>query len=107
MIRGDSLKDKETKDMLNTVIGKHYNLETVRNKNYMGVVKMTPNDLREAYLVKYNNAKLMNINGLGIGQAHFLTENGEYLLLPWCYIVSMVPSEEVKIIKIKHSKNSM
>lgn len=83
--------DKETNGMLNTIIGKHYNLEVMKNKNCVCAIKMTPNDLQEAHLVKYNNVKLMNVNGLGIGHAHFLTENGEYLLLPWCYIVSMVP----------------
>lgn len=85
--------DKETKDMLNTIVGKHYNLEVMKDKNCVCAIKMTPSDLQEVHLVKYNNVKLMNVNGLGIGYAHFLTENGEYLLLPWCYIVSMVPSE--------------
>lgn len=88
--------DNETKDMLNTVIGKHYNLEVMKNRNCVCYIKMTPSDLQEAHLIKYENAKLMNINGLGIGQAHFLTNNGEYLLLPWCYIVSMVPSDNEK-----------
>ena len=36
----------------------------------------------------------MNINGWGVGQAHFLTEDDEYLLLPWCYIISMIPSRK-------------
>lgn len=86
--------DKETKDMLNTIIGKHYNLEVMKDKNCVCAIKMTPSDLQDAHLVKYNNVKLMNVNGLGIGYAHFLTENGEYLLLPWCYIVSMIPSKD-------------
>ena len=37
---------------------------------------------------------LMNINGWGVGQAHFLTEDDEYLLIPWCYIISMIPSRK-------------
>lgn len=91
---GEFLRDKKVKDILSTVIGKCYNLEVMKNKNCACAIKMTPSDLQEAHLIKYNNVKLMNINGLGIGQAHFLTESGEYLLLPWCYIVSMVPSKE-------------
>ena len=61
---GEYLIDKETKDMINTVIGKHYNLEAMKNKNCVCVIKMTPSDLTEAHLIKYDHVKLMNMNGL-------------------------------------------
>ena len=52
--------------------------------------------LSSAKLDRYFNVKLININGLGVGQVHFITEDGHYLLLPWCYIVSMIPSKETE-----------
>ena len=38
--------------------------------------------------------KLVNVNGWGIGQAYFIDEDGAYVLLPWCYIISMIPAKE-------------
>lgn len=38
--------------------------------------------------------KLVNVNGMGIGQAHFIDDDGAYVLLPWCYIISMLPVKE-------------
>ena len=38
--------------------------------------------------------KLVNVNGMGIGQAHFIDGDGAYVLLPWCYIISMLPAKE-------------
>lgn len=97
---------KKIVDMMNTVVGKHYNLEIIGNNNYLSYVTMSHYDLKEVHLKKYNKAKLMNINGLGIGQVHFLTEDGEYLLIPWCYVVSMIPSKEEVKNKLKHKEKN-
>jgi hypothetical protein len=50
-------------------------------------------DLKQSRLIKYKNAKLINVNGLATGQLHFITEDGHYLLLPWCYVISMIPAK--------------
>ena len=42
----------------------------------------------------YKNVELLNINGLGTGQVHFLSEKGEYILVPWSMIVWMLPAED-------------
>ena len=55
---------------------------------------MTLYDLKQSTLKRYSHVKLININGLSTGQVHFVTDNRHYLLLPWCYIVSMIPSRE-------------
>ena len=57
---------------------------------------MFPKDIKQSCVRKHKNVTLTNINGWGVGQAHFLTEDDEYLLLPWCYIISMVPSKNNK-----------
>lgn len=55
---------------------------------------MSPKDIKQSCVRKHKNVTLMNINGWGVGQAHFLTADDEYLLLPWCYIISMIPSRK-------------
>lgn len=47
----------------------------------------------------YKNVELLNINGLGIGQIHFITEKGEYILVPWSMIVWMLPVEDGSLDK--------
>ena len=45
------------------------------------------------YPVKiYKHVKLVHVEGLREGQAYFITDDGSYLMLPWCYIISMAPS---------------
>lgn len=89
-------QNEEAIDILKTVICKHYDLEVIESNRYLNIVqKVNPYELQGITLKTYKNVELMNINGLGTGQVHFLTEKGEYLLLPWCYIISMVPSKEV------------
>ena len=45
----------------------------------------------------YKNVELLNINGLGSGQVHFISKEGEYILIPWSMIVWMLPcNNEVK-----------
>jgi hypothetical protein len=48
------------------------------------------------YLPKkvYKHLKLVNINGMGAGQVHFIADDGSYVLVPWCYIISMLPAKE-------------
>lgn len=48
------------------------------------------------YLPKktYRHLRLVNINGMGTGQVHFITDDGSYVLVPWCYIISMLPAKE-------------
>lgn len=79
---------------MNTVIGKNYDLEVLKNKSELNYVGFGKRNLSDAHLRRYFNVKLVNINGLGTGQVHFITEDGSYLLLPWCYIISMIPSVE-------------
>ena len=43
---------------------------------------MGKNKLEQSRLIKYRHVRLLNINGLGTGQVHFITDNGSYLLLP-------------------------
>ena len=88
-------KDNVTINIQKTVIYKHYNLEVIESNKYLDLVqKSSPYELQGITLKTYKNVELMNINGLGNGQVHFLTKDGEYLLLPWCYIISMIPCKE-------------
>ena len=87
-------KNKETVDMIDNAIDKYYDLETIVGNIDLTYLSMSPHDLKQIRLKKYKHAQLININGLGAGQVHFVTEDEHYLLLPWCYIVSMIPSKE-------------
>lgn len=93
---GDSLigKDREVLNMIDKAVGQYYDLETIVGNNNLNYISFSPHDLKQCKLKKYQYAKLVNINGLGIGQVHFITEDGHYLMLPWCYIVSMIPSKK-------------
>lgn len=53
-----------------------------------------PSTYQDIKFIKYNNVECNNINGLGMGQVHFTTEDGSYLLLPWGMIFQMVPHVE-------------
>lgn len=85
--------NKEANDWLDKAIGQYYDLETIVGNKNLNYISMSSHDLKECRLQKYHSAQLVNINGLGIGQAHFITDDGHYLLLPWCYIISMIPSK--------------
>ena len=95
---GDGLidKDREVPNMIDKAVGQYYDLETIVGNNNLNYISFSPHDLKQCKLKKYQYAKLVNINGLGIGQVHFITEDGHDLLLPWCYIVSMIPSKEME-----------
>ena len=87
-------EDREISNMIDNAIGQYYDLEVIKNKGHLSVVDMDKRNLSSANLDRYFNVKLININGLGVGLVHFIAEDGHYLLLPWCYIVSMIPSKE-------------
>lgn len=80
--------------IIDKAIGQYYDLETIVGNNNLNYISMNPHDLKQSKLKKYQHVKLVNVNGLGIGQVHFITDDGHYLLLPWCYVVSMIPSKE-------------
>ncbi len=76
-----NIDDKKIKQ----TIGKHYDLEVIINNSYLETAK---NCLYSMPVKRYSNVELVNMNK----HMHFLTEDGEYLMLPWQYIISMVPS---------------
>ncbi len=87
-------KDKEefvrlTEGLLN----KYYTIQVAICANTSGDM-MSSHFLRQGLYKTYKNVKLVNINGMGVGQVHFITEDGSYLLLPWCYIIAMFPEKE-------------
>lgn len=79
------------KEEVNVVIEKYYDIETIVAADCLKFMSVDYHTLKNVNLKKYKNVKLVNVNGWGVGQAHFLTNEG-YLMLPWCYIVSMIPS---------------
>ena len=87
-------EDREIYNMIDNAIDQYYDLEVIKNKGHLSVVDMGKRNLSSAKLERYFNVKLVNINGLGVGQVHFITEDGHYLLIPWCYVISMTPSKE-------------
>ena len=80
--------------IIDNAIGKYYDIETIINNIRLNDISMNIRDLKQIRLKKYKHIKLININGLGDGQVHFITDDGHYLMLPWCYIVSIIPNEE-------------
>lgn len=91
------INNNEIIEMINIIdnaIGKYYDIETVINNIRLNDISMNIRDLKQIRLKKYKHIKLININGLGDGQVHFVTDDGHYLMLPWCYIISIIPNEE-------------
>lgn len=74
-------------EIINMAIGKHYDLEVIRDNKHLNC-----SDLKNLSLDSYKNAEL--VHGLGTGKIHFLTQKGEYLFVPWDYILSMIPTKE-------------
>lgn len=87
---------KKIADKTNKAIGQYYDLEVIVNSNDLYNLNMTPYALKQSALNRHRHVELININGLGNGQVHFITDDGHYLLLPWCYIVSMIPNTKSK-----------
>lgn len=81
---------------------KGFEYESILNKYYtieVAIPSQTGMDITSHHFLKqgmyqvYKNVKLVNVNGMGTGQAHFITEDGSYILLPWCYIIAMFPKK--------------
>ena len=89
-------EDKEISNMIDNAIGQYYDLEVIKNRGHLSVIDMGKRNLSSAKLDRYFNVKLININGLGVGQLHFITEDVHCMLLTWCYMVSMIPSKEME-----------
>lgn len=82
---------KEYDCIISNMIDKFYNIECTIVANNLSYIGMTKSKLENCKLRKFNHIKLIAVNGLYTGQLHFINDAGEYLMLPWCYIVSMVP----------------
>ncbi len=78
----------------NDFLERYYDIETIIGNKNLNYLSMSQHCLKDVRLKKYQHVKCININGLGTGQVHFVTDDGSYLLLPWCYIISMIPNEE-------------
>lgn len=87
-------EDKKIVEKIDKVIGQYYNLETIVHSSDLYTLNMLPCTLKQIAIKRYEHVKLININGLATGQVHFITDDGHYLLLPWCYIISMIPSRK-------------
>lgn len=72
------------------VIGKTYNLEIATSVDDAYYTSMTSRSLHTNARRRFKNAKLVCVNGHFIGQAYFEI-NGKLLIVPWCYIISMIP----------------
>lgn len=87
---------KKVVDMIDKAIHQYYDLEVItKNVDLNNIRNMSPCVLKQSALKKYQHVMLVNFNGLGTGQVHFVTNDGHYMLLPWCYIVSMIPNTKV------------
>ncbi len=81
----------EHQQMCDGIINKYYDVQitTRLEDNQFSIHTLL-------YLPKkvYKHLKLVNINGMGAGQVHFIADDGSYVLVPWCYIISMLPAKE-------------
>ncbi len=79
-------------EMIGRMISKNYDIECITNRNEFEYHRHFVNDARNIlYYKRYKNVKLLNVNGLFDGQLYFQTENGELLLIPTRYIISIFP----------------
>ena len=72
------------------MLNKYYNVEF---STYVEDDQFSFHNLKNKH-TQIMHLKLVNVNGWGIGQAHFIDDDGAYVLLPWCYIISMLPAKE-------------
>ena len=80
-------------DIMKNMINKFYNIECIVSAKNLKYVNMLPLYLHRRKFKKFYHVKLIQINGMYTGQLHFVNDTGKYLMLPWCYIVSMVPCD--------------
>lgn len=79
---------------IDSIKHKYYDLEVVTVNENLKYISYNKNNMERTRYKKYHHVELVNVNGVGTGQVHFITDEGSYLMLPWCYIISMVPCEE-------------
>ena len=91
-----SIEDKEISELIDKAIGQYYDIEIISNVAELSYFSMSSRGLKLTYLKRYKHVKLIHTKYFGDTQVHFVTEDGHYLLLPWCYIVSMIPSTPPK-----------
>ena len=78
--------EKIIQEKYNICILTEYSYENCRNA-------LIPSRIDDISTKIYRNVELININGLGTGQVHFISEKGEYILVPWSMVVWMLPAK--------------
>lgn len=99
----NKIENKQYESMTNKMVGGKYNIECITSR---GDLYLTESLSLKKYDIKnmtsykkYNNLKLENINGLSCGQLYFTTEDGELILVPVSYIISIFPVNDKEQIK--------
>ena len=82
---------KKWNEIIGRMIGRNYNVECTGCRDDIIFNHNFINSTREImFYRKYKNVKLINIMG-SFEQFHFQTEDGELLILPGRYIISILP----------------
>lgn len=82
---------KKWNEMICQMIDRNYNVECTGCRDDVKFNHNFINSTRDMMFYKrYRNVKLINIMGL-FEQFHFQTEDGELLILPGRYIISILP----------------
>lgn len=89
-------EEKEMSNIIDRAIGQYYDVEAISNVTELSYLSMSSYSLRQTCPRWYKHVKLIHTNYFGDTQVHFVTEDGHYLLLPWRYIISMIPSTPPK-----------
>lgn len=82
---------REYTQMCNNMMHKYYDVQITMRPE---VNQFSIHNLQYLPKKTYKHLKLVNINGMGAGQVHFIADDGSYILVPWCYIISMLPAKE-------------
>jgi hypothetical protein len=89
------MSSKEEIILINKITdNKFYDIEIFKNLSALPKLSMGKQDLMPDLCKRYKHVQLLNTDRLGTGQLHFITNDGHYMLLPWCYIISMAPSSQ-------------
>lgn len=82
---------KKWNEMICQMIDKNYNVECTGCRDDIKFNYNFINSIKDIMFYKrYRNVKLINVIGL-FEQFHFQTEDGELLMLPARYIISILP----------------
>lgn len=89
----DKNENQLYREMINKMTGKIYNIECITNRDALYVThSFGKRDIEDMISYKrYKNLRLENITGFCNGQLYFTTENGELILIPVSYIISILP----------------